>query len=876
MTPQIQSLKGDITQVRAAALELHRRQIARSCTEVEDPFRVVEAISDGVDAILRQLFAEFLAGEADDVALLAVGGYGRRELCPQSDIDILFVRTKGRASDRLERMVRALWDGGFKPGHAVRTPEECYSYMLDDLSTANALLESRYLAGSQRLHDRFLARAVHRYSNNRKGSFTRSKLRLLRRSIEDPLRTIYVIEPNLKEGVCGLRDIQRVLWIENMKHRGGTFEAIGARGSFSADELARVKAAYSFYLRVRCELHFTNGVRQDVLERDSVPQIAANLGYAGDAGEQAAVEKLMGDYYRHARNVYRFLRYYLETSARATSLLERVSRSFFSEKPKPYLSLWKGRLYLAGEPAPSTPESVMEVFEVTQEKDARLSETLCEWIRRRMAESDADLSREGPILQAFRRILRGGRNAGRLLKTMHATGVLGRILPEFARLDCLVNFDGHHQFTVDEHTLKTLQELDQIETSPEYPEEEFRRIFFEIRDHLPLRLALLLHDIGKAIPGQHSVSGTETAMLICERLGLDEKTMATVEFLVYRHLELFRVSERRDFSEDGVIQSLARLVGDEERLKMLYLLTYIDIVSVGPGTWTRWKGAQLYELYQKTLIHLRAESHAPPVRESLEVALATAGFDEEERRKVMEHCDKMGTPGYARETLPEKMAFHVKLVEKFGATGETQVAVESFVGYHEVTFCGADRPRLFADLTGVLFSEGLNLLGARIFSRADGVVLDLFQVEVADTVQVGIEERVERIRRKLRRIESGAEGVEDFILRRTRTYRTKRWRKPLFGPSVSFDNESSGASTVIEVSAGDRPGLLYDLAMGLHRLGLDVRTAKVSTLADRAHDVFYVVERDGRKIEGSARRHEVAQALITQAQSPAAALHAGS
>jgi [protein-PII] uridylyltransferase len=321
-----------------------------------------------------------------------------------------------------------------------------------------------------------------------------------------------------------------------------------------------------------------------------------------------------------------------------------------------------------------------------------------------------------------------------------------------------------------------------------------------------------------------------------------------------------------------VVQSLARLVGTEERLKMLYLLTYIDIVSVGPGTWTRWKGAQLSELYQKTLIHLRAEEQVPPPIESLDVALVTAGLDEEDRMKVMEHCEKMGTPGYTRETLPEKMLFHARLVEKFVATNETQVAVESFVGYHEVTFCGGDRPRLFADLTGVLFSEGLNLLGARLFSRADGVVLDLFQVEVADTVQVGIEERVERIRRKLRRIESGAEGVEDFIRQRARTYRMKRWRKPLYGPSVSYDNESSGASTVIEVSAGDRPGLLYDLAMGLHRLGLDVRTAKVSTLADRAHDVFYVVERDGRKIDSSGRRNEVAQALIAQVQSPTSVL----
>jgi [protein-PII] uridylyltransferase len=453
---------------------------------------------------------------------------------------------------------------------------------------------------------------------------------------------------------------------------------------------------------------------------------------------------------------------------------------------------------------------------------------------------------------------------------MHATGVLARILPEFEKLNCLVNFDGHHQFTVDEHTLKTLEELDRIETDPGYPEAEFRKIFFEIKDHLPLRLALLLHDIGKALPGAHSVSGTEAATVICERLGLDEKTIETVDFLVYRHLGLFRVSELRDLSESNVIESLAKLVQNEERLKMLYLLTYIDIVSVGPGTWTKWKGAQLAEVYQRTLIHLKIGADAgyrhAPGSESLEAALTTAEIDEAKRQKVLDHCRQMGTPGYARETVPERMLFHIQLAEEFLAKGEMQVALESFVGFHEITICGADRPGLFADLTGVLFSEGLNLLGARIYSRLDGVVIDLFQVEIADTFQLSVEDRVDRIRKKLRKVESKKETVEDFIRQRARSFRVERWQKPLYGPSVTFDNDISEACTVIEVSAGDRPGLLYELATALHRLGLDVRTAKVSTLTDRAHDAFYVVDRDGGKINSPGRRSEIASVLTMQAQ----------
>jgi [protein-PII] uridylyltransferase len=855
MAPQVETLKADISQVHAAALDRHRMG--------EDPFRVVQFISDGVDGILRHLFSEFL-GDPADVALLAVGGYGRRELCPQSDIDILFVRRAGSASEEIERLVRILWDGGFRLGHAVRTPEECYQFMLEDLNTASAMLESRFLTGSSALHDKFISRAVNRYTKSRRTPFSRAKLELLRMSLEDPQRTIYVIEPNLKEGICGLRDIQRVLWIENVKHQGGTFEALRSGGRFSADEVERVREAYSFLLRVRCDLHFTNGVRQDILERDSMPLIAANLGYAKGGGDREAVEHLMGDYYRHARNTYRFLRYYVETGTRALGFVKRASRSFFAKRVSPHLSLYKGRLYLSSEPDwKVTAEELVGIFETAQMHDAHPSEVLCDWIRRRISAMDEDLAHSAVILQTFRKILRTGRNVGRILATMRETGVLGRVLPEFSRLDCLVNFDGHHQFTVDEHTLKTLQELDRIETEPDYPEQEFRRIFREIRDPLPLRIALLLHDVGKAIPGKHSVSGTEAALLVCERLGLDEKTTLTVEFLIYRHLELFRVSEHRDFSEEGVIEGLARLVATEERLQMLYLMTYVDIVSVGPGTWTRWKGAQLSEVYQKTLIQLRT---GEPAREGVETALAASDIGPTEQKRVLEHCEKMGTAGYAREILPEKMLFHANLVDRFRDTSEMQVAVESFLGYHEVTFCGRDRNRLFADLTGVLFSEGLNLLGARIFSRTDGIVLDTFQVEVADTLQLSVEERVERIRKKLRKIEAGAESVEDFLRQRARTYRAKRWQKPLYGPSVNFDNHSSGACTLIEVSAGDRPGLLYDLAVGIHRMDLDIRTAKVSTLAERAHDVFYVVERSGGKVEDGTRRAEIIHTLVAQAQ----------
>lgn len=872
MTPTGARIKQEYADLRRAAFQKHRAGA--------DSLEVVHNLSDGVDALLFELFEEVVGEGKERMVMLPVGGYGRRELCPRSDVDLLFIRTADSRGEGVERLVRLLWDGGFQLGHAVRTVKECYEYMRDDLVTANAVLESRYLAGSRTLEGDLRQDAVDRYCRRHRESFIAAKFALLRKSLEDPHRTIYVVEPSLKEGVCGLRDIQRVLWIENMKHGTGIgFEAIMEESRFPPADFERVRDAYRFFLRLRCELHFTNEVRQDILERDSMLPVARALGYSGRGDAQRAVESLMEDYYRHARHVARFLWYYLEVSERPAGLLGKIHRRLTEERIRPWLTLYRGRVLIARDAEDAAadgsqplPEKILDLFLAAQEKDAQLSETLAEWLRSRVAELEADAFQTPGVCRAFRALLQRGRCVGRLLKSLHDTGILARIIPEFSALTCLVNFDGHHQFTVDEHTLKTLEELDRIETDSAYPEREFREVFEEIKDPLPLRLALLLHDTGKATPGEHAVSGTEAATLFCERIGLDEKVIETVDFLIYRHLELFRVSELRDFTQSEVIESLAKLVKTEERLKMLYLLTYIDVVSVGPGTWTQWKGAQLSELYQRTRIHLLTGSTA---QDTLEVRLSSLDVDAPRRDELVEHCRLMDGATYGREILPERMLYHVDLVKRFQEKGEMQVAVDSRPGYVDITFCGSDRPRLFADLTGLLFSEGFNVLGARIYSRSDGIAIDLFQVEIADTVQVGAEARVDRVRQKLRRVESRKLMVEDFIRQRTLSYRPRRWRKPLFGPRVTFDNESSSTCSVIEVSAGDRPGLLYDLAQALHALGLDLRTAKVSTSMDRAHDAFYVVERDGTKVDNAARRSEIAQLLKAHAERPAAALSRG-
>ncbi len=832
----------------------------------EDPFKVVGSYAADMDGVLADLFErQFAAGE--DISLVAVGGYGRRELCPYSDLDILILRESRAHDAEIQRFVTLLWDCGFDLGHSVRTLGECYEYMVDNPITGATLLENSLVAGSRRLYKRFLSSVVDRYRRREGSKFAASKIEQIRVSLDTEGRTIYILEPHLKDGVGALRDIQRVLWVENIRNGSIGFEGFSPKSVVSPERVISLREAYVFYLRVRCELHFLTGGRQEILENESVRQVAKNLFYDGDG--RRSVEGLMADYFYHARNTYQFLKYYIEASA-DLPLGQRLKRRFFVNPVGSYLRFYNGKLYLRIEPpAESIAEEIVGFFVEAHRLDCPLSQELREWIRDRLADDEIDFTRSMVINRVLLSILREESGVSKVLRGMRRTGVLSRIIPEFSGLEGLVNFGGHHHYTVDEHTLRTLEKLDSLQREDVTEEgRPFREIFQSLRDPVPLRLALLLHEIGKAFEGNHEVSGSDAAGLICERFGLAEETADTIEFLVYRHLRMFKVSERQDYSEAGVIESFARLVGSEERLKMLYLMTYVDISSVGPGVWTGWKGAQLSDLYERTLEYMRG---GESLEQSLDEELTASGLEAEAMSRVKEHCESIGTPSYRREIVPERMLVHVDMVAALQETGKAQIRQDSFLDFHEITICWGDRNGLVSDITGVLYSEGLNVLGARVFSRSDGVAVDLFHVEVADETGVPVKSRIENIRAKLEAVAAGEEDVEVLIKRWRKTNRYSPMLKhprPLYGPSVKYNNSISEACTVIEINAGDRTGLLHDEASVLSQLGLDVRAAKISTIASRARGVFYVLDSDGKKIESRERMARIEKELIARVKMP--------
>ena len=857
----------------------------------DDAFAVCQGLSEGIDAILADVFNDVLGEDRRHVALIGVGGYGRREQCPYSDIDLLFLRQPHAAEERIRRLVTFLWDSGFDLGHSVRTLAESYRFMKEDVITAATLLDNRLIAGSKRLHARFQSGVIDRYRRRLRKVFVRLKTEQLRASIRSPGATIYVLEPHLKDGLCGLRDIQRFLWIENMRRRQGTFEAFRRGGPFAPERITALEDAYRFFLRVRIENHFLHGMRHDILEADSALDVAHGLGYESSARDAASA--LMADYYQHARSTNRFLRFYLETSAGGRGFLRHISRQIVATQVNRYLLLYEGRLFLKNEPeTDDLAEEIIGIFVEAHRRDVQISEALREWIRLKLKDETLDFAGSASIRTAFLGILRDGRNAGLVLKIMHKTGVLARIIPEFAQVDGLVSPGGYHHYTVDEHTLRTLEKLDAIERLSDdrfsnanagsvvgdrerSDDFHFHSILAQIDGLLPLRIALLLHDVGKGASGDHSITGSQTAGLVCERLGLKEETIDTVRFLVYRHLWMFRVSQRQDYSEVDVVRSFANVVGTQQRLRMLYLLTYIDISSVGPHVWTAWKGAQLAEVYGRT--HEFLQTGVLPEFD-LDEVLAGTDLDEEDRERVRWHCAQVDSASYVREFVPERILEHAKLVARYRETGKSQVGVESFAGYHDITCCCSDRQRLFADLTGVLLSEGFYVLGARILSCKDGVALDVFQVTVADDVNIPVERRVERTRKKLRQVESRVVVVDDLIRRWLRDNRHRsigKTPRALYGPKAIVRNDLSAESTVVEVNAGHRPGLLHDEASALSRLGLDVRSARISTVGTRARDVFFVVEADGQKVTNPARMTLIERELEARTESPGPALLQG-
>ncbi len=791
------------------------------------------------------------APELARCAVVALGGYGRTELAPFSDVDLLFLH-RGRSAAAVgafvEQVLMLLWDCGLTVGHSFRTVRECVAMAREDLHSRTALTEARLVTGSAELHQELLAALDGLLADRRaREAFLESMRREYEARQVKHEGAVCVQEPNVKEGMGGLREMHSVLWVAHARLGVRGLSGLEAAGWITEAQHRTARRAYDFLLRVRNEAHFVSGRKADVLTLDLQNDLARALGAPSRKGLLSS-ELFMREYYRRASELAEFARGFVMRDH--DPVPRRLLTAFRARRPARGLEVREGRLHARGELSGGG-AALLEVFATAQAEGVALSDDLKTAVRERLSLVDASVRRDPAVARAFLDVLRWRGRVAPVLRAMHETGFLGRYLPEFGRVTFLVQHDFFHHYTVDEHTLKAIEALDEVASGASIGTRALGRVFDEVEDAMPVYLGLLLHDIGKGQGPGHVARGVKLVPRVCERLRLGAEPAQDVAFLVAAHLEMSQISQQRDLSEPSLIAAFAGRVGRLERLNQLMLLTYADHRGVGPGVWNEWKGMLLWELYDRTRGRLAGHPSAEAKDQGARAQAAARLLAAHPENEVERHFALM-PERYLRTTSAEQMERHFRLALWRGAT---PVALEwREVGGHctELTVGADDRPGLFARIAGALTASGIDILSVDLFSRRDGVAIDSFRLsEVSGHGPVKLDRRG-RLAAFLRDALAGRLDVAAAIERwkeRSPRRRRRLWGRAARGPSVRFDHEASATATVIEVRAADRPGLAWTVADALAQLGLDIRFAKIATAKALALDVFYVTDDLGRKLE---------------------------
>ena len=607
-------------------------------------------------------------------AVVALGGYGRAELSPFSDVDLLFLH-QGRAAEAVRRFVeqvlQLLWDVGLTVGHSFRTLAECLEEARGDLHSRTALAEARLVTGDTSVFgalDRALDNAIRR--DRKTGE---AFLEMLRADVAERHArvggAVCVQEPNIKEGVGGLRDLHAVLWVAQARHGSRGLADARAAGLLSEREHQAALRAYDFLLRVRAEAHFVTGRKTDVLTLDLQPAVAGSLGYEDSRGLLAS-ELFMRDYYRRASDLHGVFRSVLRRPPEEAP--RRLFAALTKRRPARDFEVRDGRLRAKSEALLASGHGLLSAFAAAQAEGVPLCDELALAVRERLSLVGRELRESKETAAVFVDILRWRGRVGLALRAMHETGFLGRFLPEFGRVSFLVQHDFFHRYTVDEHTLRAIEAIDEVASGTEAAVRPFGRILDEVEDAAPLYLGMLLHDVGKGHGGGHSERGARMAPRVCARLGLDERATEDVVFLVAAHLEMSQISQHRDLTEASLVASFAERVGSVHRLNLLHVLTYADHRAVAPGIWNEWKGTLLWELYNRTRQHLAGH---PGDDDPVETARARAidRLRPEFPEADLERHFALLPERYLRATDASHLARHFRLVS---GRGEAKAAFE--------------------------------------------------------------------------------------------------------------------------------------------------------------------------------------------------------
>jgi [protein-PII] uridylyltransferase len=838
-----------------------------------------------LDVVLRNLFGKVLLESRANarVALVASGGYGRGILNPGSDIDLQFIHPERGGRDLspmtrevIEKVLYMLWDVGFKVGYGVRSLKETFQFALRDHPTMCALIECRFITGDRALFDEIEDNFRRQCVTGREKEFLNERLRDLRERHAKSSNTVQVQEPNVKNGCGGLRDYHNIIWISYVKLGTRDLDQLVRRRVFSGIAGQEIRKAHDFLLRVRNDMHYAEKSAADVLTLRLQGVVATNLRYGGRRMVQRT-EAFMRDYYHHSRNLYQhnlslMERFELEQEEKRPGIF-----SFLALRHHGKSEAFDGFHTRNGFIFPDHDEifkedsgRLMRLFQHTQLRHLKLSPQVRRLVKENYALINRTFRYKKTNRETWEAILSRKGEVGPPLRQMHRVGFLGRYLPEFGPLTDLVQHEFFHRYTADEHTLKCLELLDDLSDTRDPRLAFHQRLFHELEDPYILYLALLLHDTGRAANARHhAYASTELADSVCRRLQISDKRRQALIFLVDNHLLLWQTATTRNLDDPEVIAGFARIVRSREWLDALYLHTNADSRATSEAGWSDWKESLVRQLYHATLAWFEGKDifesrlHLPldEIRQ-----LVAAGLDEGYLAEIEAHLTGMPAR-YFNFRAPETMALHIRTCRQFfrqlrkDDAGSALRPVVRWVahpeqGCSEMILVSWDRHRLLAKAAGALAANGINILSADLFLRADGMVIDLFRVCTTSFTPVTSEKTIGSVNELLCRACTG-EDIDFASLIRTRGHGSDT-PEPLpawedeFPAFASVHNEPQRDYTTVDIQAVDRIGLLYAVFDAIASLGLEITHARINTEKGAAIDSLCVTDLHGHKITDPA------------------------